>query len=108
MPESLNFEIDLTALTGNKTPSTEGSAFQMGTVPSPRTGHSFTTISSKRAILFGGVTLENRLEGVDNIFRQSCKDGRLNININKQPGSFISVAHWESKQEIRVQRPDWF
>lgn len=77
MPESLNFEIDLTALTGNKTPSTEGSAFQMGTVPSPRTGHSFTTISSKRAILFGGVTLENRLEGVDNIFRQSCKNGRL-------------------------------
>ena len=61
MPESLNFEIDLTALTGNKTPSTEDSAFQMGTVPSPRTGHSFTTISSKRAILFGGVTLENRL-----------------------------------------------
>lgn len=61
MPESLNFEIDLTALTGNKTPSTEGSAFEMGTVPSPRTGHSFTTISSKRAILFGGVTLENRL-----------------------------------------------
>lgn len=77
LPESLNFEIDLIALTGNKTPSTEGSAFQMGTVPSPRTGHSFTKISNERAILFGGVTLENRLEGVDNTFKQSCKDGRL-------------------------------
>lgn len=52
LPESLNFEINLTALTWNKTPSTEGSGFQMGRVPFPRTGHSFTKISNERAIVW--------------------------------------------------------
>jgi len=56
MPDSMNFEVDLTAFTGDTTSSSSSvSSFsQSGTVPSPRTGHSFTKISSEKAILFGG------------------------------------------------------
>ena len=49
-----------------------------------------TKILVERAILFGGVTLGNRDEGVDNIFQQTCRDGRLyGLNIKEHSWSSL-------------------
>ena len=70
--------VDLTAFTAADRNKTSTSLFPQGRiVSSPRAGHSFTKISVERAILFGVVTLENRDEGVDNVFQQTCREGPL-------------------------------
>ena len=88
---SLNFVADLTAFTATERNKTSASLFtQGGIVPSPRTGQSFTKIWVERAILFGGVTLENWDEGVDNVFQQTCRDGRL-YALNSKEHSWSSL-----------------
>ena len=89
--ESLNFVVDLTAFTAADRNKTSASLFsQGGIVPSPRAGHSFTKISVEGAILFGGVTLENRDKGVDSVFQQTCRDGRLYaLNIEEHSWSSL-------------------
>ena len=50
---------------------------QTGAIPSARTGHSLTMVSDHYAVLFGGVVMEQRDNGV---FKQrTCKDGELYI-----------------------------
>ena len=50
---------------------------QTGAIPSARTGHSPTMVSDHYAVLFGGVVMEQRDNGV--FKQQTCKDGELYI-----------------------------
>ena len=50
---------------------------QTGAIPSTRTGHSLAIVSDHYAVLFGGVEMEQRDNGV--FKQQTCKDGELYI-----------------------------
>ena len=50
---------------------------QTGAIPSTRTGHSLIMVSDHYAVLFGGVEMEQRDNGV--FKQQTCKDGELYI-----------------------------
>lgn len=66
--ESLDFVVDITAyMAVSQQESSSSKLYQSGTIPSPRTGHSLTMITNELAVLFGGITLDNREHGVEHV-----------------------------------------
>lgn len=82
--ESLDFVVDITAyMAVSQQESSSSKFYQSGTILSPRTGHSLAMITNELAVLFGGITLDNREHGVEHVFQQTCRDGSfylLNMN----------------------------
>lgn len=71
-----NFKVDVTVFAGAGDPDPNKKLCQSGSIPSERTGHSFTLVSNNQAVLFGGITMQKRDWG---IFEQSCDDGMIYI-----------------------------
>ena len=66
---------------------------QTGGIPSTRTGHSLIMVSDHYAVLFGGVEMEQRDNGV--FKQQTCKDGELYIlDLKRQNWSSLASTNF--------------
>ena len=86
-----SFSVDATVFAGleAKVSGPSQSNHQTGGIPCARTGHSLTMASDHSAVLFGGVDMEQRDNGV--FKQQTSKDGEL-YNLELKEKNWSSLA----------------